>query len=211
MLKTITSLFQPGQGFVPNPLGLERGTPVFFNHVPEVRDIEWCVERITQYETRIRDDAYYHIDYHLVAEGFDGPLNGRLRLIPDAVNCDNHTGYRFQFFHRIKQEPYNSKFVKTTLDDPHGRITHQEGGEKSYYWRQESVIGAHRGTIREDGNPPNTLLYWDYSRLISEETENYDDFEYLTIEILEPCSVMEFLHGVEIMPNNIWIDQEESE
>ena len=73
-----------------NPLQAKVGCTVAFEHEPDIAGINFVVEGISVYDTKVGSQNFYHTDYQLKGISLDhsAPVRQRLRLIID----DNASG-----------------------------------------------------------------------------------------------------------------------
>ena len=194
-----------------NPLGSRVGSTISFEHEPALADINFIVEAISVYQTKIAAASFYHTDYHLkgISREQAAPVRFRLRLIADE-NVENPLGHRVQLLRLIADKDYDQDLQEKVLASPDGTIDSavDENGYRffnesatdfvegsSKYWRVEDVLDPYvarvtilrdtdgNGTIEDDELEKQTVMYWDYSRLTPDPLTGADTTEFLTAEM----------------------------
>lgn len=198
-----------------NPLGAKVGNTVSFDHEPELGGINFVIEKISVYETRVGLRKFYHCDYHLkgLSLGMQRPLRYRLRLIPDE-DAMNKIGSRLQLLELYDEMPWDEGFYGV-VNSPTGEfhVNYDDEGnelsEANVYWRVEDVTDPYQARLTilkdEDGNGAIeeselerlNVTYWDFHR---DTTDNNDQKvrEFLTIEMDDTSKYFTFLRGTEI-------------
>jgi len=204
-----------------NPLEAKVGCTVSFEHEPDIQGINFVIEKISVYETRIGTKKFYHTDYHLkgISLDVDTYIRMRLRVIPDE-NVTNELGCKVQLLYLYHEMSWDEPFYEEVLGDPTGEfwVNHDDDGneleEPRKYWRVEDVRDPYTarltilhdtdgdGTIDDDELEHFTMIYWDYSRLTDDENEQ-EITEFLTIEMEEETKWFTFLRGTDILPSQI--------
>jgi hypothetical protein len=199
-----------------NPLGAKVGCSVSVDHDPEFRGINFVIERISVYETKIKARKFYHTDYHLKAVLLERekPLRIRLRLIPDE-NEANRTGCKVQVLTIYDEMEYNEDFHAGVLCHESGEfhVTQDDLGEplaeSRKYWRVEDVLDPYRarvtilsdkdgdGKVEDDELERIDVTYWDYHRDTKDEY-NVPFREFLTVEMNDKSRYFTFLRGREV-------------
>lgn len=204
-----------------NPLEAKVGCTVAFEHEPEIAGINFVIEGISVYKTKVRSENFFNTDYHLkgVSLDQDAPVRLRLRLIADE-NVENQLGHRVQLLHLYHQMEYDKAFHKDVLGDPSGEfhVNQDDEGkdleEPRKYWRVEDVLDPYNarltvlrdvdgdGTIEDEELEHRDVVYWDYSRLTDDAAGN-EITEFLTIEMDKETGYFKFLRGTEVLPSQI--------
>ena len=128
-----------------NPLGAKVGSIISFDQEPEYKDINFHVESIVVYDTKIGVKSFYHTDYNLKATKLesDYPIKFVLRLHSDT---ESEIGYRVQLLSLFKETHYNEDFHFNELKNNSGELEIKEDGDGNIYetplmyWRVEDVI-----------------------------------------------------------------------
>lgn len=204
-----------------NPLGAKVGNTISFDHQPDIGGINFYVERISVYETRVVGKKFYHTDYHLkeLSLGMEKPLRFRLRLIADSDSVDP-LGCSIQLLSIYNEMGWNEGLY-TSVNDTSGEfeVDHDDFGDElevpRKYWRIEGVVDPYysRTTIlKDDGDESASeeelerinIVYWDFHR----DTEDHNDqkiTEFLTIEMNEKTKLFVFLRGTEVHASQITV------
>jgi hypothetical protein len=204
-----------------NPLEAKVGCTVSFDHEPAISGINFVIEKISVYQTKINSKSFYHTDYHLKGVSLDseGPIRTRLRLIADS-NVEDALGHRIQLLDLYDEMEYDEDFVRGPLANKDGilEINQDDEGiqlaEPRKYWRVESVIDPYKaqvtvlkdvdgdGTIEEEELERYSCTYWDYAR--DTDDPNGQSFtEFLTIEMNDTSGYLTFLRGRDVLPAQI--------
>lgn len=207
-----------------NPLALRIGSTVSFEHEPLIASINFVVEAITVYQTKIQAASFYHTDYHLkgISLDQDQPIRYRMRLIQDE-NVENQLGHRLQLLRLTDEMQYDKNFHEVVLADPSGEfyIKENEQGEvlenPRTYWRVEDVLDPYNalttllrdadgnGTIEDDELVKKEVVYWDFSRLTDDPLTSIEFTEFLTIEMDKETGLFKFFVGQEVLPSQVAI------
>jgi hypothetical protein len=205
-----------------NPLGAKVGNTISFDHQPDIGGINFYVERISVYETRVVGKKFYHTDYHLkgLSLGMEKPLRFRLRLIADSDSV-NPLGCNIQLLSLYDEMEWDEGFY-AVVNNPSGEfhVNHDDFGDElevaRTYWRIEDVVDPYHsrttilkdddedGSVNEDELERINVIYWDFSR----ETEDHNDqkiTEFLTIEMNEKTKFFTFLRGTEVDASQITV------
>jgi hypothetical protein len=204
-------------------LGAKVGCTVSFDHEPEIKGINFVIERISVYETRIKFQKYYHTDYHLkgINLDMDRSLQLRLRLIPDQ-DINNKIGCKVLLLHHYDEMEWNEEFHDNVLNNEHGifDVNYDDEGnelaEARRYWRVEDVLDPYKarvailsdkngdGTIEDKELECHDFTYWDYWRDTTDV--NGQPFrEYLTVEMKNKTRYFIFLRGEEIVAYQVTV------
>jgi hypothetical protein len=206
-----------------NPLEAKVGCTVAFDHEPEIAGINFVVESISVYRTKIRHSDFFHTDYHLkgISLDHDAPVRLRLRLIPDE-NVEHQLGHRVQLLYLYHEMEHDPAFLKDVLGDPTGEfwVNQDDQGneleEPRKYWRVEDVLDPYNarltvltdvdgdGTIEDDELEHRDMVYWDYSRM-TDDPNGQEITEFLTVEMDKDTGYFKFLRGTEVLPSQITI------
>jgi len=202
-----------------NPLEAKVGCTIAFEHEPDIAGINFVVESISVYKTKIASKDFFHTDYHLkgISLDHDAPVRLRLRLLSDD-KADN--GMRVQLLHLYDEMEYDETFHKDRLGDPSGEIhiTQDDEGnvleEPRKYWRVEDVIDPFKsrltvlrdtdgdGTIEDEELEHKDVIYWEYSRLTDDSAGN-EITEFLTVEMDKETGYFIFLRGTSVISSQI--------
>lgn len=199
-----------------NPLGARVGNTVSFEHEPEISGINFVIEKLSVYETRIKSRKFFHTDYHLkgLALGMDKPLRFRLRLVPDEDET-NKLGSKVQLLQLYDEMEWDEGFHNGVLCNDSGEfhVNYDDEGrelaEARKYWRVEDVLDPYNarvtvlcdldgnGTIEDDELERLNVTYWDYHRMTKDENQQ-EKLEFLTIEMDDKTRYFTFLRGTEV-------------
>ena len=201
-----------------NPLQAKVGCTVAFEHEPDIAGINFVVEGISVYDTKVGSQNFYHTDYQLKGISLDhsAPVRQRLRLIID----DNASGgQRLQLLYLYHEMEYNEDLRKI-LGDPTGEFPVNEDDEGNAleeprkYWRVEDVLDPYNarvtvlrdvdgdGKIDDEELERKDVVYWDFSRMTDDAAGN-EIKEFLTIEMDKGTGYFKFLRGTEVLPTQI--------
>lgn len=199
-----------------NPLKAKVGNTVSFDHEPDIKDINFVIEKISVYETKIGNRKFYHTDYHLrgIALEMDKPLRYRLRLSPDEDE-NNAIGCKLLLLNLYDEMEWDQSFFEDTLGDPSGEfwVKKDDSGqpleEPRIYWRINDVVDSYHarqtilsdkdgdGTVEESELERHNIEYWDYSRM-TKNAEDQDYLETLVVEMNDKTRYFTFLRGIEL-------------
>lgn len=217
-----------------NPLEAKVGSTVSFSHEPSISGINFVIEAISVYKTKIRSKSFFHTDYHLkgVSLDHDAPVRLRLRLIPDE-NVENELGHRVQLLYLYQEMGYDKSLHTEVLADPSGelQVNHDDDGKElevaRKYWRVEDVIDPYRanvtllkdadgdGTIEDEELERRKVTYWDFHRDTTNPDNGIEFREFLTVEMdgnvdeksgkMEGSGYFRFLRGSEIHTSEVTV------
>lgn len=161
-----------------NPLGAKVGCTVSIDHDEQCAGINFVIDRISVYETKVKERKFHHTDYHLkgVTLDRDRPLRLRLRLVPDEDET-NKLGSKILLMSLYDERGWESTaeeiqagwygdqefgafFVDNVLGHPEGvfDVNQDDEGnalaEPRRYWRVEDVLDPYhaRVTVLADKN-----------------------------------------------------------
>lgn len=206
-----------------NPLGARVGNTVSFAHEPEISGINFVIEKLSIYETKVKARKFYHTDYHLkgLSLGMDKPLRFRLRLIPDEDET-NKLGSKVQLLQIYHSMEWDEGFYQNVLlsDSGEFHVNEDDQGnalaEPRKYWRIEDVLDAYHarvtvladkdgnGTIEDDELERLDVTYWDYHRQTTNEA-GVDYIEYLTVEMTDQSRYFTLLRGRDVDSSQIMV------
>ncbi len=208
-----------------NPLEAKVGCTVSFEHEAEIKDINFVIEKISVYETRIGRQKFYHTDYHLkgISLDVDNYVRMRLRVIPDE-QATNKLGCRIQLLYLYDEMQYDEGFHKNVLGDPSGifQVNQDdegkdlpEGAERKYarvggntepYHANLTLLQDTDGDskVEEDELEHSKATYWEFARNTDDENGQPFD-EFLTIEMDDETGFFTFLRGREIEPFQVTV------
>lgn len=208
-----------------NPLEAKVGCTVCFDHEPDITDINFVIEKISVYETKIGRQKFYHTDYHLkgISLDVDNYIRMRLRVIPDEDSV-NKLGCRIQLLYLYDQMEYDQGFHEGVLGDPSGifQVNYDDegnelpdGSERQYarvggnthpYHARLTLLEDKDGnaTIEENELEHSSATYWEYARNTDDENGQPFD-EFLTIEMDDETGYFTFFRGREIEPFQVTV------
>ncbi|CAE7860254.1 RARS [Symbiodinium microadriaticum] len=191
-----------------NPLEARVGQTIRLQHEPGLSGINFNVEKMAVYETKVGREKFYHTDYFLrgVTIGMEKPLRFRLRLTPDEDET-NEIRCKVQVLHLYDEMGYDEEFETNVLcsESNDFLINYDDEGNElpedaaRQYWRNNTPDGCQHaldpytsrctvlmdtdgdGTIEDDELERFDVTYWDYSRLTDNE-QGQEITEFLTIE-----------------------------
>lgn len=207
-----------------NPLQAKVGCTCCFDHEPQISGINFVIERILVYHTRVGPKSFFHTDYDLKGTSLDhdAPVRLRLRLIRDE-NVEDQLGHRVQVLYLYHEMEYNEDLHRSTLADPTGEfhVNHDDEGneleEPRKYWRIEDVTDPYKarqtvlrdtdgdGTIEDEELEHSSVTYWDFHRSTDDPDTNSEFTEFLTIEMDDTSGYFTFLRGREVLSSQITI------
>lgn len=207
-----------------NPLSAKIGNTVSLDCDPDIKDINFVIEKISVYETIYENKKFEHTDYHLkgLALGMEAPIRFRLRLVRDGDNT-NELGCQIllmQVFDEVafSDEHYQDAYQAVQQNEFH--INYDEAGQPlnpaSRYWRIRDLVDPYHakvtilkdtdgdGTVEEDELDRLNATYWEFSR--NTEDANQQAFtEYLTIEMNDKTKLLTFLKGTQVNASQITV------
>lgn len=204
-----------------NPLKTEVGRTVCLKNDPDLSDVNFQIEKISVYETKLGYKKFCHTDYHLrgVSLESDGYIRLRLRFIEDD-SVVNSIGHRVQLLYLYDEFQYDEGFHKEVLGHESGEflVHHDDDGNElevlRQYWRIDDVMAPYSckmtilqdvnedGDVEEDEIECHDVTYWDYSRL-TEDEYHHEFTEFLTIEMDNETGYFIFFRGTEIISSQI--------
>lgn len=199
-----------------NPLEAKVGCTVAIDHDERTSGVNFVIDRISVYETKIKEKKFYHTDYHLkgVTLDRDRPLRLRLRLIPDD-DATNKLGSKLQLLHLYDEMEYDQGLYEHVLNGGSGvfDVNYDDDGNElevpRRYWRVEDVLDPWhaRVTVLRDADGNGKIdeselerfdaTYWDYHR-DTHDVNNVKFVESLTVEMNDKSRYFLFLRGREI-------------
>lgn len=199
-----------------NPLGAKVGCTVSIDHDPQTAGVNFVIERLGVYETKIKEKKFYHTDYFLkgVTLDRDTPIKLRLRLVPDE-DVNNKLGCRILLLNNYEEMEWDEGFYNGVLLSESGvfDVNYDDEGkelqEPRRYWRIEDVLDPYKARVTlmadSDGNgkiDDNELervdvTYWDYHRN-TEDQNGVEYTEYLIVEMKDKSRYFTFLRGREV-------------
>ena len=209
-----------------NPLEAKVGCTVSFDEEESLKGINFVIEKISVYETKIGRDKFHHTDYHLkgISLDHDNYIRLRLRVTPDE-NVTNKLGCTVQLLHLYDEMGWDEGFWNC-VNDPSGefQVNYDDAGqelpEPTCYFRPE--ISGRRlteaysarltllqdkdgnATIEENELEHYNVTYWDFGREAQDENEQ-PFIEYLYIEMDDESRYFTFLRGRDILPADILV------
>lgn len=214
-----------------NPIGARVGSTVAFEQEQDISSINFVVEALSVYQTKIQAASFYHSDYHLKGISLEqtAPVKFRLRLIADE-NVPDQLGHRVQLLRLIAEKEFDEKFCNDVLGHAEGIISSSKVGNgyqffiedpdapvegSSKYWRVEDVLDPYNarvtilrdtdgnGTIEDDELEKREVIYWDYSRLTNDPLSGQELTEFLTVEMDKATKYFKFFCGKEVLPSQV--------
>jgi hypothetical protein len=154
-----------------NPLGAKVGCTVSIDHDEQTSGVNFVIEKMSVYETRVKEKKFYHTDYHLkgVTLDRDFPVRLRLRLVPDE-DVTNKTGCRILLLNLYDEHSYESTeeerqegwfgdkqygefMTEDVLASPEGvfEVNQDDSGQPldvpRRYWRVEDVLDSYHARV----------------------------------------------------------------
>lgn len=205
-----------------NPLQAKVGCTVCFAHEPDIAGVNFVIEKISAYKTKVGRDFYPHTDYHLkgISLDKDRPIRSRLRLIPDD-GVPNKLGHKVQLLYLYDEMEYDEVFHKNVLGKSTFEVNQDDEGnqldEARIYWRfDEGIVDPYTaeitvlqdtdnsGVVEENELGRYNCTYWDYARNTEYEPGN-EITEYLTVEMDDETGYFTFLRGTDVLPSQIMV------
>lgn len=208
-----------------NPLKAKIGCSVSFNHQVELAGLNFFIQAIHVFETKIDNKKYYHTDYILRATVLGGaePVKLKLRLVPDE-DASSELGHKIQVlenYYQMGLEEADKCNLREVLADEVFQIYQDDNGnpydetDRPTYWRVDDVKLPYQSTVTilkdidGDGSVQSDELehlkvtYWDYHRnTVDPETEQ-EFTEYLSVEEDEETNFFSFFRGRDVEPFQI--------
>lgn len=199
-----------------NPLSAKVGCTVSIDHDEQTAGINFVIEKISIYETKVKDKKFYHTDYHLKGVTLDRerPLRLRLRLIPDA-DVSNKLGCKIMLLNLYDEMEYDEAFHDNVLLSESGifDVNYDDEGnelpEPRRYWRVDDEVDPYHarvtvladkdgnGTIEENELERLDVTYWDYHRDTT-DANSVDFREVLFVEMNDQTHYFTFFRGQEV-------------
>ena len=209
-----------------NPLEAKIGCTVCFDHEEDMAGINFVIEKISVYETKIGREKFHHTDYHLKGTSLDteGYIRIRLRLTPDE-NVVDKLGHRIQILYLYEEMVWDEDLYNMLCENGDHNPDYDAAGETSFkvnyddegkelesprqYWRIENVPDPYEsdctlladldgdGTIEDDELEHFPVSSWDFHRMTDDEN-GQEMTEYLTVEMDDGTRYFTFLRGTDI-------------
>ena len=206
-----------------NPLGARVGNTVSFDNEPELKRINFVIEKMSVYETKVKARKFYHTDYHLkgLALGMEKPLRFRLRLIPDEDET-NKLGCKIQLLnHYASSEWDENLYAAANNDQGEFHVNYDDNdvelAEPRKYWRIDDVLDPYhaRVTILADKDGDDKideaelervdLTYWDFHRDTTNPDNGLEYREYLTVEMTDKTLYFTLFRGRYVEASQIMV------
>ncbi len=207
-----------------NPLSAKVGNSVAFLYDPSLKDINFFVEQLAVYETKIGSKKYPHTDYLVkgVSLDMEKPLRFRLRLVPDSdanndlgckiivLNVVAEFGWDEGFYNDVCLDKKQEFFVKNDqlgkpLDPPHQYWRVTDGLFDPYAARLTVLTDTDgNGKIDDTELERSNVRYWDYHRE-TEDDQNNKYVELFFVEMDENSKFFTLLRGREVNANEIMV------
>lgn len=199
-----------------NPLEAKVGCSVSIDHDQQTLGINFFIEKISVYETKISEKKFYHTDYHLkgVTLEKERPIRMRLRLIPDD-DASNKLGSKIQLLTLYDEMEWDEDLYSNVLTSDSGvmDVNYDDDGNQldvgKRYWRVDDVLDPYQarvtilsdkngdGKIEEEELERIDITYWDYHR-DTEDINNIKFTESVFIEMNDKTRYFTFFRGREI-------------
>lgn len=206
-----------------NPLGARVGNTVSFDNEPELKGINFVIEKLSVYETKVKARKFYHTDYHLkgLSLGMEKPLRFRLRLIPDEDET-NKLGSKIQLLNLYDSAEWDEGlFGALNSDSGEFWVQQDDNGvalaEPRKYWRIDDVLDPYKARVTiladKDGDGKiddhelerADVTYWDYHRDTTNPDNGLEYREYLTVEMNDTSRYFTFLRGRYVESSQIMV------
>jgi hypothetical protein len=164
-----------------NPLRARVGHSLMINEI-DLKDQNFFVQEIREYQRRIGRQKFSFVDYVLQAKALEGEeLLVRLRLVPveDAGAADpSHFALVLRLYDELA---YNEDFYKVVTDTTRKFEVRENDRVTEEYWRINDVTDSykaqvvvmkdinHDGTVARDEIESFPVEYWDYWREVKDE------------------------------------------
>ena len=205
-----------------NTLGAKIGCTVSIDQ-PEYSEVNFVIEKISVYETKVKQKKFYHTDYHLrgISLSIREPIVLKLRLIPDG-DVSNALGCKVQLLRLYDEMEWDDGFYANVLLSETGQfdVNQDEMGnelaEPHKFWRIEDVLDPYmarvtilsdkdgHGVVEEAELERVDITYWDYHRNATEPGVG-EYREYLTVEMKDPSRYFVLYKGTEVQPSQITV------
>lgn len=216
-----------------NPLSAKVGQHISIEHEPELKNINFEVDKISVYETLITSSEvihrFYHCDLHLRGlslrkisnpyygtQDENGLLRFRLRLIKDDDET-NKLGCKVQLLHLYYEQEHDESLLQV-LQNQEFHVNQDDLGNElevpRIYWRVEGVPDPYKAkvTVLADKNRDGTIEENELERHdftywdFARDTE--DEYkvpyrEFLTVEMKDKTGYLIFLRGTEVNPSQL--------
>lgn len=200
-----------------NPLKAKIGSSVMINEI-ELRENNFFIKEIRQYERTIERKRFLFVDYVLLAR----PLHGeeiwlRLRLNPvddpDAAAGLTHTALLLRLYDEMA---YNEDLYKVVTDTTKKFEVLENGQVTEEYWRINDVATSYKaklcvlkdenkdGQVDQDEVEKGELEYWDYWRDTTDEV-GQPLRQYLFVEMNTENGWFQIWRGQEVDPNKVLV------
>jgi hypothetical protein len=203
-----------------NPLKAKVGCTVTIDHDEQCAGVNFVIDRLSVYETRVQERKFHHTDYHLkgVTLDRDRPLRLRLRLIPDEdetnalrhkillMNLYDERGWESTAEERENRwygdKEFGAFFVESILGHEQGifDVTQDDEGkpltENRRYWRVEDVLDPYSARV-------TTMTDSDGSGKIDDNELAYSDVTYWDYhrETQDPKTAVQFIEYLTVEMN----------
>lgn len=205
-----------------NPLQAVVGVSVSFAHDINLSGINFFLEAIDVYETKVGKKKFYFTDYLLkgVTLSEKKPVRLRLRITPDS---DVETGFRYQIYKRYFEMEWDQSFHDDVLNSGSGifEVNQDDDGNELEQPLSYSRIGNvtdpyqarktgmkdenNSGSIDDDELEHSKVTYWDYSRETTNPETEQKFMEYLDIEMDDKTKYFTFYRGTDILAYQITV------
>lgn len=206
-----------------NPLAAKVGQHVSFTDNPTFEGIDFRIDSIAVYDTKVGPNKFWHTDYNLRGLSIheSRPVRVKLRLIEDEDEV-NELGCKVQVLYLYDQMEWDEEFHDAVLGSESGQfwVNVDDDGqpldEPRTYWRVDDVLDAYRaevttlkdedkdGTVEQEELKHDGMTYWDYWREIESESGR-KHLEYLTVEMDDRTRYFTFFRGREVGSHQIFV------
>lgn len=207
---------------VHNPLQAKIGCSVSLEHLPEVAGLNFFIQAIHVFETKVGSKKHYHTDYLLKATviGKEKPIRLKLRLLPDADSFSQlgNTIQVLENYYEMGGEEAEKINLRDVLADTEFQIYQDDEGnsydetDRPTYWRVDDVKDPYRakvtilkdldgdGSVQADETEHVSVTYWDYHRNTTDPETKQEFREFLSVEVDEATDIYSFYRGRDVEP-----------
>lgn len=205
-----------------NPLGCRVGQSVSFQNDLTLSGINFFVEGISVYETKIGAKKFYHTDYWLrgVTMETPQPIRLHLRVIP---NADTMGGFDFQCLWPKDESGWDDGLFNALNDESHVFQVHEDDAGNSLEdpWSFQRIDGAvdpykasltvlrdknGDGKVDENEAEKSSVSYWDYSRDDALDLETNQTFrEFLYVDMNNDTRYFTIYRGRAVEPSQVMV------
>ncbi len=200
-----------------NPLKAKVGSPVMINEI-ELKDDNFTIKEIRQYQRTIGSKDFYFVDYVLLAHQLEAEdILARLRLNPiddpDSAGGLTHQALLLRLYDDL---PYNEELHKVVNDTTKKFQVTANGQVVEEYWRINDVTSSYKakvavvkdanqnGKAAKDEIEKMEVEYWDYWREVKDQA-GQTSTQFLFVEMDTDNGWFQLWQGQEIDPQRVFV------